>query len=58
MLQLINKGNKKENHNIQSYKYHTGDKVTKAYLEKNIQQNAYVGPYTMTKVRKWNEMFW
>ena len=49
---LINKGNQKENRRRQSHVYHTGDKVLlKNAWKTKFNQDAYIGPYTVTEVR-------
>ena len=48
------KGNQKENRRRQSHVYHTRDKVLlKNAWRTKLNQDAYIGPYTMTEV--WNE---
>ena len=48
---LTNKGNQKENHCRQSHVYHTRDKVVlKNVWKTKFNQDAYVGPYTVTEI--------
>ena len=48
---LINKGNQKENRLIQSHVYHTGNKIlSKNAWKTKLNQDAYIGPYTVTAV--------
>ena len=49
---LINKGNERENRRRQSHVYNTGDKVLlKNAWKTKFNQDAYIGPYTVTEVR-------
>ena len=49
---MINKGNQKENRRRQSHVYRTGHKVLlKNELKTKFNQDAYIGPYTVTEVR-------
>ena len=49
---LINKGNQKEYCRRQSHVYRTGDKVLfKNAWKTKFNQDAYIGPYTVTEVR-------
>ena len=50
---LANKGYQKDNHSRQFHVYRTGDKVLqKIAWETKINQDAYIGPYSLTEV--WN----
>ena len=49
---LINKGNERENKNRIEHKYKVGDKVLlKNAWKTKFNQDAYIGPYTITTVR-------
>ena len=49
---LINKGNERENKNRIDYKYKEGDKVLlKNAWKTKFNQDAYIGPYTITTVQ-------
>ena len=49
---LINKGNERENKNRIAHKYKVGDKVLlKNAWKTKFNQDAYIGPYTITTVR-------
>ena len=53
---LINKGNKYKNYNGSENTYRTGDKVLLIYAWKTkYNQDAYLGPYTITSVNKDND---
>ena len=49
---LINRGNERENKNRVLHEYKVGDKVLlKNALKTKFNQDAYIGPYTITAVR-------
>ena len=49
---LINKGNQKDNCHTQYHVYCTGDKfLLKIAWKMRLNQNGYIGPYTVTEVR-------